>query len=509
MSSPLIYAIVYFVIVIGFGFFYFRGKVKTIDDFQTGGKNLRWVMIAFGVSLIPLGSGHTMNLWEAQAGFGASVLWWSVIVGAFFLPPTLLWFGPWLRELGATSFSDSVHMLFGRRMGYAHAATNIASWSGIAMAEITATGAAIYGLSFGKIPLFPWCILIAVILVIAYIIFGGILQYSIVSMVNGIVLIVGSYLALFFVGAWLISEGMGWDFISNHYVEIGEAWKLSVFNFTPNLITGVIIPIAVLHITAAAVTNGVYIPILAAKSNHEVRKSAFLAAGVNSLSAFPWVMMGLIALAIPAVVAMAPDSAMAAKLAVPNLALTALPAPLIGLLMVCLLCATLSTGSAVIMGNAQVIVDMIFKGAFKPTMKDETRLKLARPMIIVCTLIACVPAFFNAPIMSVFFWCFSFGIPLFTVWLIGMIWKVSKPAAWITVAVAIIVNFAWTFATPVWATGNFTNNVYPVGIVSFVLGIILHLILPGEKGLLWRVRAVKKAQGLPEEGPIPASLLEA
>jgi SSS family solute:Na+ symporter len=498
MSSPLIYAILYFVIVIGATSFYFRGKVKNIDDFQTGGKTLNWVMVAFGVSLIPLGSGHTMNLWEAQAGMGTAVLWWSITVGAFFLPPLLLWFGPWLRELGVSSFSESVQALYGKRMGYLHAATNIASWTGICMAEITATGGAIYGLSFGKIPMFPWCILVAFVLVIVYIIFGGILQYSVVSVVNGAVLIIGSYLALFMVGGWLVSQGMGWDFIGNHYVTIGEAWKLEVFRFTPKLFTGIIIPIAVLHISAAAVTNGVYIPILSAKNNREIRKATFLAAGVNGISAFPWVMMGLIGMAIPAVVAMAPDSALAAKLVVPNLALTALPAPLIGLLMVCLLCATLSTGSAVIMGNAQVIVDMIFKGAFKPNMKDQTRMKLARPMIIICAAIACVPAFFNAPIMPVFFWAFSFGVPLFVVWMIGLLWKVSKPAAWITVVAAIIANFWWTFACPSWATGDFTNNVYPVAVVSIVFGIILTAILPGQKGLLSRVRAEKKAKDLPE-----------
>ncbi len=499
MSSPLIYAIIYFAIVIFGAWFYFRGRTKTVEDFNTGGKTLKWYMVAFSVSLVPLGSGHTINLAEASVVNGAQMLWWPVIVGGFFLPVALLWFGPWLRELGVSSMPESMQKMFGKNMGYLHGAANIASWTGITMAETIVTGTAIYGLTGGAVPLFPWCILIAFVLIVVYVIFGGILQYSLVSTINGAVMIIGSYLALFMVGGWLVSQGMGFDFIGDHYINLGELWRLEVFRITPDLVTGMIIPIGVLHITAAAVTQGVYVPMFAAKSNREIRKASFLAAGVNGISSFPWVMLAMIGMAIPAVVAMAPES-LVGKLIVQNLALTALPAPIVGLLMVCLLCATLSTGSAVILGNSQVIVDMIIKGAFRPKMKDETRMKLMRPMIIICAAIACVPAFFNAQIFPVFLWCFTFGVPIFTVWFIGMVWKVSKPAAWITVIAGLLVNFWWTFATPSWVTGFWGANVYPVAIVSFAVGIILNLILPGEKGMLLRVRAEKKAKGLAEEG---------
>jgi hypothetical protein len=58
-------------------------------------------------------------------------------------------------------------------------------------------------------------------------------------------------------------------------------------------------------------------------------------------------------------------------------------------------------------------------------------------------------------------------------------------AAWITIIVAYAVNFWWTFATPAWAGGllggAFALNMYPVTIVSIILGIILPLVLPGGK----------------------------
>ena len=487
MASPIIYAAIYFIIVVFGSCFYFRGRVKNVDDFTTGGKTLKWYMVASGLALIPLGSGHTMNLWEASAGLGCGVLFWPVIVGGIFLPLATLWFGPWLRELGVQTFPESLEMQFGAGMGYLNGAVNTATWTGICMGETLATGGAIYGLTSGAIPFKPWCIIIAFVLIMVYVIFGGVLQYSIVSTVNATVMIVGSYVALILTGGWLSANAMGWTGVVEHYNALDQTWKLEIFRFSPDLLFQIVLPVAILHITAAAVTQGVYIPIFAAKSTQEVRKATFMAALINGLSSFPWVMMGIAAMTIPAI------AAGGAKLSVINHALQNLPAPIVGLLMVCLLAATLSTGSSVMLGNATVIVNVILKRACFPKMKPETEFRLMRPMIVVCGLAACVPALVAPMIFPIFLWCFSFGIPMFFVWLVGMVWKCSKSAAWTTIIVTYILNFVWTFATPSWATGYWGLNVYPVVICSIVLTIVLNLVLPGDSGLLARHREANNA----------------
>lgn len=483
--SPIIYAIVYYAVVVFGTHYYLRGRVKTMKDFTEGGRSLGWVMVALGLTLIPLGSGHTMSLWEASAGLGAAVLWWPVIVGGIFLPFLMLWFGPWLRELAVETFPESMELLYGSGMRYLHGCVNVASWTGIAMAETLATAGAIYGLCGGAVPYFPWCIIAAFVLIIAYVIFGGVLEYSMISTVNAVVMIFGSYLALFMVGGWITANGLGWDGVLAFYAKADQMFKFEVFNFTPELIFQVVIPVAVLHISAAAVCQGMYIPLLSAKSEEACRKGVFLAAGINGISSFPWVIMAMIAMAVPAI------AAGGAKLSVINLALTALPSPIIGLLMICLMAATLSTGSSVIMGNATIIVNDILKRAVQPNMTDETRLKLMRPLILVCGLLAFIPALFVPIIFPVFLWCFSFGIPVFVVWLIGMVWKTSRTAAWTTILVSYAVNFIWTFATPSWATGPWGLNMYPVTACSIVLGIGLNLVLPGDEGLLKRIRSSK------------------
>lgn len=483
MIGPLIFALIYFALLIFVVGNVLRKRVKTMQDFSMASRSLNWPLVVFGLALIPLGSGHTLSLWEASAGLGAGVVWWSIIVGGIVLPVLMLWLGPWLREVNVETFPEIMDKLFGPGMRYLHAAVNVSSWTGIAAAETLATAAAIYGLSGGIIPYFPWCVTIAFVLIVLYVVFGGILQYAWISVVNASVMIIGSYLALFFLGDWLAANMGGWQSIASHYSEAGEIWKLEIFSFDPGLIYQIIIPVTVLHICAACVTQGLYQPLLSARSDQDCRKGIFLGAFINGLSSFPWVVMALVGMAIPAIAKIGP------KLVDIELAMTALPAPMIGVLMICLLSATLSTGSAVILGNASVIVNDILKNAMMPNMSDETRYRLMRPMIVICAILAFIPALTVPIVFPVFLWCFSFGIPIFMMFLLGMVWKTSTMGAYITILVTYLINFIWTFWTPAWATGPWALNMYPVTVCTVVLGLITTAFLPGETGLLKRHRA--------------------
>ena len=66
----LVIAIVYFAALIIVASLYSRKKVKSAEDFANAGGGLGWVMVTFSFVLAPLGSGHTMSLWQKAAGGG-------------------------------------------------------------------------------------------------------------------------------------------------------------------------------------------------------------------------------------------------------------------------------------------------------------------------------------------------------------------------------------------------------------------------------------------------------
>ena len=89
-------------------------------------------------------------------------------------------------------------------------------------------------------------------------------------------------------------------------------------------------------------------------------------------------------------------------------------------------------------------------------------------------------------VFNLFLWVFSFGMPIFIVFIIGYNFKVSKKAAWATVIVTYIINCIWTFCPmgkilhlpdgSIWGM-----NMYATMVASVVLGIVFHLIFPGKE----------------------------
>lgn len=480
-------ALAYYVILIAIVGYLSKKRVKTANDFTKASGGLSWVMVCFGFVLIPLGAGHTLSLWESAPNYGASVMWWGIITGGIFLPLMCLWFGPWARQTGLSTIPEILEKIFGQKYSRLWSACVVATWTGIGASETVATGTAIYGLSGGSIPLFPWCILIALALIVLYVYFGGMLQMVWLNVVNAIVMLVGSYLAMFMLGTWLAANLGGWSGVMNIFESMDKKFMLQNFHFSQGVWLEVIIPVTVLHCAAGVVAQNMNSPFFAAESDAACRKGIFIGAGINTLASIPWIVMALIVVADLAVGGTVMSGVAAGeinKLAPIRLALTALPGPVVGLLMISLMAATLSTGGATIMANANVLTHDIIVRAWRPNMSDKTKLKVTRWMILVSAALFAFPALSNAIIFPVFLWCFSFGIPVFVVYFMGLKFKISKSAAWITTLVSFAVNFWWTFATPSWATGPWSLNMYPVTVVSVVLGVILSLVLPGKPGLL-------------------------
>ena len=488
MSTALVIAVAYFFFLsVGISFF-LRKKVKSGSDFVTGSTKLAWPLVMAAFVLAPLGSGHTLSLWEMSADMGASVLWWGIISGGIFVPLFLLWFGPWFRQLDVKTFPEGMGKIFGEKVGWLISAIFPAQLIGICVAEVTATATAFYALGGGSLPLAPHCIILAVILTILYIVAAGLMQVAWMNLFNAIMLVVGSFVAVFFTSSWLSGRG-GWESILDTYTKAGTQWKTSVLHFSPDIIFGVMLPSLILLVFMCSASQAQNQPMLLARSNSDVRRGVFWASFINSMVTYPWVILALVGMAIPTI------AVAGAKLSVPELALEALPSWMVGVLMISLLAATLSTTSILILSSSHIIVHDILKRIVHPEMSDATFLKLTRTMILICAVLVIIPALKLTLMFSIFMWTFSFAIPVFGVYLIGMLWKVNKVATWITIVAGYVANFLWTFAAPTWLPEYLSLNVYPTTFATVLFGVVLNLILPGEPGYLHQMRVAKQKAG--------------
>jgi len=477
---PILIALAYFVF---FGVIFgiqSRKQLTDSKDFFTASNRLGWLAVMCSFTLAPLGGGHTTSLIEQQAAMGVSVLWWGILAGGVYVPVFLLWFGPWFKRLQVDTFPQALGKVFGPKIKIVNTSLAPAGWLGIAIAEIVGISTVIYCLGGGKLPYTPHCVLIAGALTVLYILLGGMLQAAYMNIINAVMLIGGGFLGVIYTGQWLPG---GYADVSNYYASIGEAWRTNLFHFSPDVVFGVMIPVVLLHVFSVASEHAMYQPMLAAESEDAIRKGAMLGGMINSIAAFPWVILGVTAMSIPSIA-----SSTTGRLSVAELALQTMPDWLIGVLMVALLSALLSTSSGMILAIAHVVTDDIIKPIYGDKMSKEAHMKLSRWMVVIVGALATLPALKVTLMIALFFWCFSLSLPIFINYLIGMLWKVNRKAAWINLIASTIVNFWWTFACPSWCPPMFRLNFYPVFAVGVGLGIILNLIMPGEKGMLKRIK---------------------
>jgi len=374
--------------------------------------------------------------------------------------------------------------IFGKKIGWLISAVFPAQLIGICIAEVTATATAFWALGGGKLDLAPDCILLAVGFTILYIVAAGLMQVAWMNLFNAIMLVVGSFVAVFYTGSWLAGQG-GWESVSDKYSGVGEAWKTSILNFSPDVIYGIMFPCLILLVFMCSASQAQNQPMLLAKSESDIRRGVFWASFVNSMVTYPWVILALVGMSIPAIASLTD----AAKLSVPKLALEAFPPWMVGILMISLLAATLSTTSILVLSSSHIIVHDILKGVVNPKMSDRSFLWLTRGMILVCAILVIIPALKKTMMLPIFFWTFSFAIPVFGVYLIGMLWKVNRIAAWTTILAGYAANFLWTFAPPDWLPEYLSGNVvYPTTIATVIFGVVLNLILPGDPPYMRRLK---------------------
>ena len=381
--------------------------------------------------------------------------------------------------------------IFGENIGWLIAAVFPAQLIGICIAEVLATAMAFYGLGGGGDDEFvKICIYLAVGFTIIYIVVAGLMQVAWMNLVNAIVLILGSFAAVVAISFWLAGEG-GWGHVSDVYANADMAWKTDLLRFGPEVTLGYMVPCLFLLVFMCSASQAQYQPMLLAKSESDIRRGVFFASFINSMVTYPWVILGLVALSFPAIAALNP------KVCVPELAMMALPPWMVGVLMISLLAATLSTSAQLMLATSHMIVHDIFKKAVNPKMSDKTFLILTRVMIFVIALVVIIPALsvLKQDIMSIFFWTFSFGIPVFGVYLIGMVWKVNRIAAWVTMLAGYAANFLWTFAPDlIYLPELIRSNVYASILATVLFGVVMNLILPGEPGYLRQMKAAEQKE---------------
>lgn len=496
----------YFIATIGFGLYYRKRYGKAAYDFALASRTLPWWLVFTGAVLIPFGGGHTVSPAEATWAFGVGPLLWPIL-GA--VPSLLLLFfvtGRIMRGIGARTVGEAMEMTFGPTARVLLAVTTCLHMMIIAGLELYGTASAIYGFTGFE---YAFCIVIAFVLIIIYTFFAGVMQASVLNAINLAVYYVGFILAFVAFTFWLAPIG-GWDAAAQAIVQrIGDAGVTLFSSRAAEMIAILGIPIAISHIAAVTVCQGAAQPVLSARDPKEIIKGWPLLIIFNGLAPLIWVIAGLLAFSAPASLyggaAAVIEGMRAQGLAVPATIVTITqlwPAAAAALLMA-LLAATLSTAGAFCLGAATSLTEDIVRRFLKPDMSERSAVTLMRLLIVLTGVIALISAFLKPFLMAGFIWIFTFYIPLFISFILGLAWRRNEKATIATTIISWAINVLWILFKPLVEQTMpvylhpAMGNVYPVTIASIIVYIVLALALKGTKpGLLKEIKGTAVEQAI-------------
>ena len=226
--------IIYFICVIGLGFWYRKRASKSLESYFLGGKRLPWLALAMSGSVSNFDITGTMWIVSIMFVLGMKSMWhhwmWGFLMGAFFLS----YMGKWVRRSNVLTAAEWMRTRFGDDSAGRLARTAYASMAVLTLASFV--GYAFQGI--GKfasvyIPLEPNLLAVLIIgLTTLYVLLGGLFSVVVSDVIQTVVLTVGSLIIAFI--AWLKLTPEGLAEVPEGFTSLSVPWKLPELSGTDN-----------------------------------------------------------------------------------------------------------------------------------------------------------------------------------------------------------------------------------------------------------------------------------
>ena len=491
---------IYFAVVLGIGFAA-RRSVKTSLDFFLSGRSLpAWVT---GLAFVAANLGATEILGMAANGvqYGAYTVHWYWI-GAI---PAMVFLGLVMMPFYYGSKVRSVPEFLLHRFG---PSSHLLSSVIFAVSSVLIAGVNLYAMAIVLEALLGWpewvAIVVAGFFVLAYITIGG-LSSAIYNEVLQFFVILAALIPLTIVGlkrvgGWdgitsSLSASQGGDFLTAWDGNgIGEANPLGANWLTIVLGLGFVMSFGYWTTNFAEVQRA-----LSAKNLSAAKRTPLIAAFPKILIPMVVVVPGFIALVMEPTIGQA-GSGLDYNDAIPVLMRDLLPNGVLGIAVTGLLAAFMAGMAANVSSFNTVFTNDIWAAYLKKGREDGYYLKVGRVVTAVGVLIGMGTAFIAAGfsnIMNYLQTLFSFfNVPLFVVFIIGMFWKRTTPAAgfWglLSGTAAAMVNYFWLYQQGIIDIPSDQGANFVSSIVAFVVGGIVMVVVT----LVTKPKPVEQLAGL-------------
>ncbi|MFC5722099.1 sodium:solute symporter family protein [Streptomyces gamaensis] len=490
----------YFAVVLGIGVAARRSVRTSLDFFLSGRALPAWVT---GLAYVAANLGATEILGMAANGaqYGAYTVHWYWI-GAV---PAMVFLGLVMMPFYYGSKVRSVPEFLLRRFG---PASHLLSSVIFAVSSVLIAGVNLYAMAIVLQALLGWpqwvAIVVAGFFVLAYITLGG-LTSAIYNEVLQFFVILAALVPLTVVGVKRVGgwHGLHDSLTDRHHGNFLSAWggtgigdpnPLGANWLTISLGLGFVLSFGYWTTNFAEVQRA-----LSAKDLGAARRTPLIAAFPKILIPLAVVLPGLLAVVMEPALGQA-GSGLSYNDAIPVLMRDLLPNGVLGLAVTGLLAAFMAGMAANISSFNTVFTSDIWAGYVRKGRPDAYYLATGRTVTALGVLAGMGTAFIASSfsnIMNYLQTLFSFfNVPLFAVFIIGMFWKRSTPAAgfWglASGTAAAMVNYFWLYKQHVVAIPSDQGANFVSAIVAFAVAALVMVVLTP----LTRPRPLEQLAGL-------------
>lgn len=471
----LVIAVIYVLVLsVCLGVYMAKRKLgRSADSYFLADRSLGPWVGGLTIALASMGSLHTVGMMEA-GGTQGLVSFWMTVAGAGSAAVTAAFYAPYYRKLNFNTLPEMFERLFDSKTRFFSSILGIVLAFGIVSLETQGGAIMLSAITGINVRL---ALVIFMLCAGAYVMIAGNWQAAYLNVINMIL----SYLALivaFIIVSIKLPEG--WKGVDSFYLDKGLTDVLSFWPKDMSLLIGFGVALVVATCFCDAMDQGKIQYILGSKDVHSARTANFIAVIFLSFLGFFTVSFGLAAMSIPEFAAQGP------KMAGVTMLLSYLPTFVAGILLAAFLVIVLSTWARFTMSISHILVNDFYLVYSKKSAAEKEKLVpvLSRVFIIVPALISLVPAYFMPHILLTGMFAFSLVAPLFVIMPIGLFWKRSSTAAFLTMLISTITLLLcqYTSLPAVLSFPGWLNPTFASFFISIIFGVGLTAVLPGERG---------------------------
>lgn len=413
--------LVYFLAMIGIGFYFFN-KNKTDEDYYVGGRGIGKWHIGLSVVATDVGGGFSIGLGGLGFAMGLSGSWllFTGLIGAWiaavFLVPKV-WELSNLKKL--FTFPQLFEHFYNPRVAFLAGIISAIGYIGFTSSQMLA-GAKLASAAFPVIDQ-QTAVMIMGVIIVGYTVLGGLKAVIYTDTIQWLILIIG----LMFIGIPVAYNAVGgWEVIT-HSIS-GEFFSLTNVSWQQLLNwTVTIVPIWFVGMT-------LYQRIYASKNSKEAQKAWFIA-GVFEwpIMAFLGVTFGL--LARVAVVnglfqqlGYANPSDLDPELGLPLLLVHILPVGLLGILMSAYFSAIMSTADSCLMASSGNVLTDIYMKISKSEKQHINTIRLSQIITLILGIFAMLLAAKMNNVLDLMLYSYAFMVSGLFIPVIGALYLKSR-----------------------------------------------------------------------------------